>query len=128
MSPKLRSKLFSLESHLNYQIALPQEVTLIPNIGFKYEYEKSKSYQSRLTQDTTLLRAKKSYQAFSTEIGGRAIFAPIKLNDSTISTMSITPTAHFSVERRVVSRGASNPFTVAYHELGQTVWVWQHII
>ncbi|KHO02256.1 hypothetical protein JS61_07715 (plasmid) [Rickettsia felis] len=66
-------------------------------------------------------RGKKSYQQFSTEIGSRVIFAPIKLKSSTPSSISITPTAHFSVERRIGSRGKSHPFTLTYHEFGQTI-------
>ncbi|HJD63396.1 MAG TPA: autotransporter outer membrane beta-barrel domain-containing protein [Rickettsia endosymbiont of Degeeriella rufa] len=76
-SPKPRSKLLSLESHLNYQIALPHEITLIPNIGLKYEYERSKTHQEQIDGNISVAHAKKSYQAFSTEIGSRVIFAPI---------------------------------------------------
>ena len=36
--------------------------------------------------------------------------------------MSITPTAHISVERRIGSQGASNQLAVTYQELGQTIW------
>ena len=121
-SPKPRSKLLSLESHLDYQIALPQEIKLIPNIGFKYEYERSKTYQEQIDSNVSIAHAKKSYQALSTEIGSRVIFAPIKFTDSCISTMSITPTAHISVERRIGSQGASNQLAVTYQELGQTIW------
>lgn len=131
-SPKPRSKLLSLESHLNYQITLPQEIKLIPNIGFKYEYERSKTYQEQIDSNVSVAHAKKSYQALSTEIGSRVIFAPIKFTDirlnenaassHILSTFSVTPTAHVSVERRIGSRGASNPLTVTYQELGQTLW------
>jgi hypothetical protein len=132
ISNKPRSKLLSLESNLNYQIALPQEIKLIPNIGFKYEYERSKTYQEQIDSNVSISHTKKSHQAFSTEIGSRVIFTPIKLTDirrnegatsSTIlSTMSLTPTAHFSVERRIGSRETSNPLRVQYQELGQTIW------
>ena len=43
------------------------------------------------------------------------------LSSTTPSTMSITPTAHFSVERRIGSRGKSHPFTLTYHESQQTI-------
>ena len=110
---KERSKLFSLETHLNYKIDLPQNITLIPNIGLKYEYERSKGYQEQLTSNMSIARTKKSYQAFSTEIGSRVIFAPIRLKEVgtsnvILSNTILTPTAHFSVERRIGSRGASN--------------------
>ncbi|WP_032139744.1 autotransporter domain-containing protein [Rickettsia tamurae] len=98
-SKKPRSKLFSLESHLNYKIALPKEVTLIPNIGLRYEYEKAVSHKEQIARNHTIERGKKSHQYFSTEIGSRVIFAPIKLKDSTASTISITPTAHFGREK-----------------------------
>ncbi len=121
-SPKPRAKLFSLETHLNYQIALPQNITLIPNIGFKYEYERAKTYQEQIASNLFLAHTKKSYQALSTEIGSRVIFAPIKLADSSISTILVTPTAHFSVERRIGSRSTSNTLTLTYQDLGQTLW------
>ncbi|WP_342225275.1 autotransporter outer membrane beta-barrel domain-containing protein [Rickettsia endosymbiont of Urophora cardui] len=127
-SPKPRSKLLSLESHLHYKIALPQNVTLIPHIGFKYEYERSKTYQEQIGGNVSIARAKKSYQAISGEIGSRVIFAPIKLDangtsnitlsKTTASTISITPTAHFSVERRIGSRGVNSPYHLTYQGNG----------
>jgi outer membrane autotransporter protein len=118
---KVRSKLFSLEPHLNYRVELPRSVTLIPHIGLRYEYEKSKSHKEQIASSLSIERGKKSYQQFSTEIGSRVIFAPIKLKSSTPSSISITPTAHFSVERRIGSRGKSHPFTLTYHEFGETI-------
>ncbi|AFC70419.1 hypothetical protein A3305_07570 (plasmid) [Rickettsia amblyommatis] len=118
---KPRSKLFSLELHLNYKIALLKEVNLIPHIGLKYEYENANRHKEKITNDCAIERPKKSYQALNTEIGNRVIFAPIKLTGSTASIMSITPTAHFSVERRIGSRGKSHPCTLTYSELGQTI-------
>ena len=112
-SPKPRAKLVSLETHLDYQIALPQDIKLIPNIGFRYEYERSKTYQEHIGGNLSIVHARKSYQAFSTEIGSRVIFAPIKLKEVgtsnvILSNTILTPTAHFSVERRIGSRGGSN--------------------
>ncbi|ODA36639.1 hypothetical protein A8V33_04020 [Rickettsia sp. wb] len=126
-SPKPRAKLFSLDTHLNYQIALPQKIKLIPNIGLKYEYERSKGYQEQLTSNMFIACSKKSYQALSTEIGSRVIFAPIKLKEVgtsnvILSNTILTPTAHFSVERRIGSRGGSGPYHLTYQELGQTIW------
>ncbi|WP_395476866.1 autotransporter outer membrane beta-barrel domain-containing protein [Rickettsia endosymbiont of Pantilius tunicatus] len=111
---KSHSKLLSLESHLNYKIALPQNITLIPHIGLRYEYEKAKCYQEQIASNLSVERSKKSYQALSGEIGSRAIFAPINLKDSTPRAISITPTTHFSVERRIGSRGASSPYHLTY--------------
>ena len=112
---KAHSKLFSLETHLNYQIDLPQDIKLIPNIGLKYEYERSKGYQEQLTSNMSIACSKKSRQAFSTEIGSRVIFAPIKLNTNStsrtiLSNTILTPTAHFAVERRIGSRGGYSPY------------------
>ena len=128
---KARSKLLSFEPHLNYRVGLPREVTLIPHIGLRYEYEKVSRHKEQIASNLSIERSKKSYQALSGEIGSRVIFAPIKLDVSdtsnvilsstTPSTMSITPTAHFSVERRIGSRGKSHPFTLTYHESQQTI-------
>jgi outer membrane autotransporter protein len=118
---KARSKLLSFEPHLNYRIELPRSVRLIPHIGLRYEYEKSKSHKEQIASSLSIERGKKSYQQFSTEIGSRVIFAPIKLKSSTPSSISITPTAHFSVERRIGSRGKSHLFTLTYHEFGETI-------
>lgn len=101
---KAHSKLFSLEPHLNYKLKLPREVTLVPHIGLRYEYEKANAYQEQIASNLSIERSKKSYQAFNGEIGSRVIFAPIKLNGSTPRAISITPTAHCSVERRIGSR------------------------
>lgn len=110
---KAHSKLFSLETHLNYKIDLLQDIKLIPNIGLKYEYERSKGYQEEITSNMSIACSKKSHQALSTEIGSRVIFASIKLKEVgtsnvILSNTILTPTAHFSVERRIGSRGVSN--------------------
>ena len=118
---KARSKLLSLEPHLNYKLKLPRKVMLIPHIGLRYEYEKANAYQEQIASNLSIDHSKKSYQAFNGEIGSRVIFAPIKLNGSTPRAISITPTAHFSVERRISSRGKSNPFTLTYYESQQTI-------
>ncbi|WP_341791751.1 autotransporter outer membrane beta-barrel domain-containing protein [Rickettsia endosymbiont of Gonocerus acuteangulatus] len=120
---KAHSKLLSLESHLHYKIALPQNITLIPHIGFKYEYEKAKCYQEQIGSNLSIERGKKSYQAMSGEIGSRVIFAPIKLNASgtsniILSNTILTPTAHFSVERRIGSRGGHSPYHLTYQGNG----------
>ena len=120
---KARSKLLSFEPHLNYKLKLPREVKLLPHIGLSYEYEKANAYQEQIASNLSVERSKKSYQALNGEIGSRVIFAPIELNVSTPSTsiISITPTAHFSVERRISSRGKSHPFTFTYYESKQTI-------
>ena len=119
ISGKPRSKLLNLESHLHYKIGLPQEVTLIPYIGFKYEYEKAAAHKEQIASDLSIARGKQSYQAFSTEVGSRIIFKAIKLNDDAASNTSLTPTAHFSVERIIGSRGASSPYSLTYQGIGQ---------
>lgn len=118
---KARSKLLSFEPHLNYRVELPKAVTLIPHIGLRYEYEKANAYQEQIASNLSIESAKKSYQALSGEIGSRVIFAPIKLNGSTPRAISITPTVHFSVERKIGSRGTSHPFTLTYYESKQTI-------
>lgn len=122
-STKAHLKLLSLELHLNYKIALPQNITLIPHIGFNYEYEKAKACQEQIASNLSIERKKKSYQAFNTEIGSRVIFAPIKLNASgtsnvILSNTILTPTVHFSVERRIGSRGGHSPYSVSYQGIG----------
>ncbi|WP_256621486.1 autotransporter outer membrane beta-barrel domain-containing protein [Rickettsia sp. TH2014] len=118
---KASSKLLSLEPHLHYRIELPRAVTLIPHIGLRYEYEKASRHKEQIASNLSIEHSKKSYQAFNGEIGSRVIFAPIKLNGSTSRAISITPTAHFSVERRIGSRGKSHPFTLTYYESKQTI-------
>jgi len=122
---KARSKLFSFEPHLHYKILLPKEVALIPHIGFRYEYEKTGSYKEQVTREHTIERGKKSHKVFNTEIGSRVIFAPVRLANSLesalASSFAITPTAHFSVERRIGSKGKSQPFTLSYQEMEREV-------
>ncbi|WP_410956692.1 autotransporter outer membrane beta-barrel domain-containing protein [Rickettsia koreansis] len=93
---KVRSKLMSFEPHLNYRVEMPREVTLIPHIGLRYEYEKVSRHKAQIASSWSIECSKKSYQALSGEIGSRVIFKSIRLNEdavsNAISTTSITPT------------------------------------
>ena len=56
---KARSKLLSFEPHLNYRVGLPREVTLIPHIGLRYEYEKVSRHKEQIASNLSMIILKR---------------------------------------------------------------------
>ncbi|WP_341791198.1 autotransporter domain-containing protein [Rickettsia endosymbiont of Gonocerus acuteangulatus] len=94
---KPKSKLFSFESHLNQKIRFQNNITLIPSIGFRYEYGRVGTSRD-IIRDSYVLHHKKSKNStLSGEIGTRVLFTPINFS----SDFKLIPTAHISLDKRI---------------------------
>lgn len=111
---KPRSKLFSFESHLNYKLALEGNITLIPSIGFRYEYGRVGSSRGQVLGSYVLHHNRSSNTALSGELGSRVLFTPIKLS----SDFTLTPTAHISLEKRIAGGGEKPEQLLSLKDIG----------
>ncbi|MCC8418815.1 MAG: autotransporter outer membrane beta-barrel domain-containing protein [Rickettsia endosymbiont of Glossina mortisans submortisans] len=92
-----KSKLFSFESHLNQKITWGNNITLIPSIGFRYEYGNVRALSSTILDSYVLHNKKSKSSTLSGEIGARVLFTPIKLSHD----FQLVPTAHISLDKRI---------------------------
>lgn len=113
-SSKPRLKLLSFESHLNYKIALEGNITLIPSLGFRYEYGRIGSSRGQILGSYILDQRKSSNTTLSGELGSRVLFTLIKLS----SDFTLTPTAHISLEKRIVGRGGKSGQLLSLKDIG----------
>jgi hypothetical protein len=94
---KPKSKLFSFELHLNYKLALEDNITLIPSLGFRYEYGRISFARGQVVESYIMHHLRSRISALSGELGAKVLFTPIKLS----SDFTLTPIAHISLEKSI---------------------------
>ncbi|MGX8190135.1 autotransporter domain-containing protein [Rickettsia conorii] len=114
-----KSKLFSFESHLNQKITFQNNITLIPSIGFRYEYGNVRALSSTILDSYVLHHKKSKSSTLSGEIGARVLFTPIKLSNN----FQLVPTAHISLEKRIVSTGGKRGQLLSIKDIGDEATV-----
>lgn len=109
-----KSKLFSFESHLNQKITFQNNITLIPSIGFRYEYGRIGASRD-IILDSYIVHHKKSKSSnLNGEVGARVLFTPIKLSHD----FQLVPTAHISLDKRIVSTGGKRGQLLSIKDIG----------
>ncbi|WP_342224987.1 autotransporter domain-containing protein [Rickettsia endosymbiont of Urophora cardui] len=111
-----KSKLFSFESHLNRKITFQNHITLIPSIGFRYEYGRIGPSKEQILDSYIEHHKRSKSSALSGEVGARVLFTPIKLSHN----FQLVPTAHISLEKRIVGRGANSGQLLSVKDIGES--------
>lgn len=101
---KPKSKLFSFESHLNHKIIFQNNITLIPSIGFRYEYVRIGASKEQILDSYIEHHKRSKSSTLSGELGSRVLFTSIKLS----SDVKLIPIAHISLETRIASTGGKS--------------------
>ena len=109
-----KSKLFSFESHLNQKITFQNNITLIPSIGFRYEYGRVGASRDIILDSYVLHHKKSKSSTLSGEVGARVLFTPIKIS----SDFKLVPTAHISLEKRIASTGGKRGQLLSVEDIG----------
>ncbi|MFP3011735.1 MAG: autotransporter domain-containing protein [Rickettsia sp.] len=113
---KPKSKLFSFESHLDQKIRFQNNITLIPSIGFRYEYGRVGTSRDIILDSYVLHHKRSKSSTLSVEVGARVLFMPINLS----SDFKLIPTAHISFEQRIVGRGAKSGQLLSVKDIGKS--------
>lgn len=93
---KYQNNHFNFEALLNYKYRTKYDLYLIPNIGLKYDYSRSSGYKGNNFVQKLMIQ-KKSNQLWTTSLGGKVEFKPIKiLNDITlVPSLCVSIENHF---------------------------------
>ncbi|EER20749.1 MULTISPECIES: autotransporter outer membrane beta-barrel domain-containing protein [spotted fever group] len=113
---KPKSKLFSFESHLNRKITFQNNITLIPSIGFRYEYGRIGASKKQILDSYIVHHKRSKNSTLSGEVGTRVLFTPINLS----SNFKLIPTVHISLEKRIVGRGAKSGQLLSVKDIGES--------
>nr|WP_231289314.1 autotransporter domain-containing protein [Rickettsia bellii] len=113
---KPKSKLFSFESHLNQKITFQNHITLIPSIGFRYEYGRIGASKKQILDSYIVHHKRSKSSTLSGEVGTRVLFTPINLS----SNFKLIPTLHISLEKRIVGRGAKSGQISSIKDIGES--------
>lgn len=113
---KPKSKLFSFESHLNHKITFQNHITLIPSIGIRYEYGRIGASKAQILDSYILHHKRSKSSTLSWELSSKVLFTPIKLS----SDFKLIPTAHISLEKRIVGRGAKSGQLLSVKDIGKS--------
>ncbi len=111
---KPKSKQFSFESHLNQKITFQNNITLIPSIGFRYEYGRSSSSNNQILNSYIVHHKRSKSSTLSGEVGARVLFTPI--NHS--SDFTLIPIVHISFEKRIASTGGKSVRLLSIKDIG----------
>ncbi|HJD66815.1 MAG TPA: autotransporter outer membrane beta-barrel domain-containing protein, partial [Rickettsia endosymbiont of Bembidion nr. Transversale] len=111
---KPQSKLFSFESHLNRKITVQNNITLIPSIGFRYEYGRVSASRGTILDSYVLHHKKSKSSTLSGEVGARVLFTSIKLSRD----FKLIPTAHISLEKRIGGRESKSRQLLGIKDIG----------
>jgi hypothetical protein len=114
---KPKSKLFSFESHLNQKITFQNHITLIPSIGFRYEYGRIGASKKQILDSYIVHHKRSKSSTLSGEVGARVLFKPISLS----SDFKLIPIAHISLEKRIVGKGANSGQISSIKDIGESV-------
>ncbi|WP_277360234.1 autotransporter domain-containing protein [Rickettsia asembonensis] len=109
-----KSKLFSFESHLNQKITWGNNITLIPSIGFRYEYGRIGGSRDTILDSYVLHHKKSKSSTLSGEVGARVLFTPIKLSHD----LQLVPTAHISLDKSIRGSKHNGGHLISIKDMG----------